>query len=280
MTRIRLHPRQFTLVYILALAIVSLPLAHSDTWAQGSGSNRPNPTPSPKPNTTPPQKTQPRRAIGRMRGLGTRDRCHHVDKPLTAIVAPIPTEAELTEAKTTETLPPATIAERPTLWFYVPYSPDSRLEAKFTLIDDKNENLYQTKFPLKEKPGIIGLKLPETLPPLQAGKRYQWVLSVICSSGPGNESADISVDGYIERIPLDSTLQAQLKKMSDPKAQSALYAEKELWSEALTTLAQARRGNLKDPTLQVDWSNLLKSMNLDDIASEPLTRCCTTEKPK
>lgn len=277
MTRIRLHPRQFTLVYILLLAIASIPLAHSQTWAQSSGSNRPNPAPTT--NTTPtPRKTQPRRAIGRMRGLGTRDFCYSVDKPLTAIVAPIPAEADLTETETIEILPPATIADHPTLWFYVPYSPDSGLEAQFTLFDEEENDVYQTRFPLKEKPGIIGLKLPETLPPLQAGKRYKWVFSVICS--PNNRSADISVNGDIERISLDSTLQVQLEEMSDPKAQSALYAENELWPEALTTLAQARRRNLQDSTLQVDWSNLLKSMNLNDIASEPLTLCCTLEEPK
>jgi hypothetical protein len=278
MTRIRLHPRQFTLVYILVLAIVSLPLAHSDTWAQNSGNNRPNPTSTPKPNTTPPPtKVQSRRAIGRLRGLGTREECHDVDKPLTAIVGPIPTEADLTEAKTTETLPPATIADYPTLWFYIPYSPD-RLSAEFTLLDEKENDVYKTTFPLKEKPGIIGLKLPETLRPLQAGKRYKWVLSVICN--PNNRTADISVYGDIDRISLDSALQVQLKKMSDPNAQSALYAENELWPEALTTLAQARRRNLQDRTLQADWSNLLKSMNLDDIASEPLTSCCKVEEPK
>jgi hypothetical protein len=212
-----------------------------------------------------------------MRGLGTRDGCHYVDKPLTAIVGLIPTEAEITAAKTTETLPPATIADYPTLWFYIPYLPD-RLSAEFTLIDEEENDVYKTTFPLKEKPGIIGLKLPETLRPLQAGKRYKWVLSVICN--PNNRTADIYVNGDIERISLDSTLQAQFKKMSDPKAQSALYAENQLWSEALTTLAQARRRNGRDTTLQADWSNLLKSMNLDDIASEPLTSCCKVEEPK
>jgi hypothetical protein len=201
-----------------------------------------------------------------------------VDKPLTAIVWPIPTQAELTQAETTEILPPATIADRPTLWFYVPYSPDSGPEAEFTLIDEKENDVYKTKFPLKEKPGIIGLKLPETLPPLQAGKRYKWNFSMICN--PNNRSDDVFVNGDIERISLDSTLQAQLKKMSDPKAQSALYAKNSLWSEALTTLAQARRRNLQDSTLQADWSNLLKSMNLDDIASEPLTPCCTLKEQK
>jgi len=279
MTRIRLHPRRFTLVYILALAIASIPLAHSDTWAQNSGNNRPNPTSTPKPNTTsPPTKVQSRRATSRLRGLGTREGCPVVDKPLTAIVTPIPTDADSTAAETTETLPPATIADHPTLWFYVPYSPDARLSAEFTLIDEKENDVYKTTFPLKEKPGIIGLKLPETLSPLEAGKRYYWVFSVICQ--PNNRSQDNFVYGDIERISPDSTLQAQLKKMSDPKAQSALYAEKELWPEALTTLAQARRRNLQDRTLQADWSNLLKSMNLNDIASEPLTSCCQVEEPK
>jgi hypothetical protein len=263
MTPIRLHPRQFTFVYILVLVIVSL-FSLPDAWAQRSNT------------TSTPKKEQPRRATGRLRGLGTRAGCYRVDKPLTAIVWPIPTEAELTETDTTETLPPATIADRPTLWFYIPYSPDARLSAEFTL--KENNKVYKTIFPLKEKPGIIGLKLPETLPPLQAGKRYTWVLSVICN--PDRRSADIFVHGEIERISLDSTLQAQLKKISDPKAQSALYAENQLWSEALTTLAQARRRNLKDRTLQADWSNLLKSMNLDDIASEPLTSCCKVEELK
>lgn len=274
MTRIRLHPRQFTLVYILALAIVSLPIAHSDSWAQSSGSDSPNQTPTPKPNTTPPpKKAQPTPATGRLRGLGTRDVCPEVEKPLTALVGPIATKAE-----TTKTSPAVTIADRPTLWFYIPYSPDSKLEAEFTLIDEKENDVYKTTFPLKEKPGIIGLKLPETLRPLQAGKHYTWNFSVVCN--PNNRSGDVWVSGPIDRIPLNSTLQAQLEKTPDPKAQSALYAKNELWSEALTALAQARRRNLQDSTLQVDWSNLLKSMNLNDIASEPLTSCCQVEKPK
>lgn len=274
MTQIRLHPRQFTLVYILALAIVSFPITHSDTWAQSSGSNRPNPTPSPKPNTTPPpKKAPPRPATGRLRGLGTRDLCPDVAKPLTALVGPIPTEAE-----TTKSSPAVTIADHPTLWFYVPYSPESKLSAEFTLIDEKENEVYQTTFPLNEKPGIIGLKLPEKSPPLQAAKHYTWNFSVVCN--PANRSGDVSVSGPIDRIPLNSTLQAQLEKTPDPKAQSALYAENELWSEALTALAQARRRNLQDSTLQANWSNLLKSMNLNDIASEPLTSCCKVEEPK
>ena len=276
MSQIRLHPRQFTLVYILALAIVSLPLALPETLAQSSGSNRPNLTPILKSNTTPLSKqSRPRRATGRLRGLGTRGSCPTVKKSLTALVTPIPIP---TEAEATETSPAVTVADHPTLWFYVPYSPDSKLEAEFTLIDEKENDFYKTRFLLKEKPGIIGLKLPEKSPPLQAGKDYTWYFSVICN--PTDRSGDVFVNGLIARIPLNSTLQAQLDKMSDLKAQSALYAENKLWSEALTALAQVRRGNLQDSTLQVDWSNLLNSMNFNDIASEPLTSCCQVKEPK
>ncbi len=267
------------MVYILALAIVSLPFALPETLAQSSGSSRPNPIPTPKFNTTPLSKqSQPTRATGRLRGLGTRGSCPAVEKSLTALVTPIPIP---TEAEATETSPTVTVADHPTLWFYVPYSPDSNLEAEFTLItliDEKENDFYNTRFLLKEKPGIIGLKLPEKSPPLQAGKDYTWHFSVICN--PADRSGDVSINGSIQRISLNSTLQAQLEKMSDPRAQSTLYAENKLWSEALTVLAQVRRRNLQDRTLQADWSNLLKSMNLNDIASEPLTSCCQVEEPK
>lgn len=267
MTQIRFSPWSFTLLSLLTLGTFNL-ISSPDSLAQRSNRDSQN-------TTSTEQTSSQRRATGRLRGLGTREGCYRVDKPLTAVVGLVPTKADLIAAETTETLPPATIIDHPTFWFYIPYSPDAGLSAEFLLFDENEEDVYKTKFPLKEKPGFISVKLPETSPPLETGKRYTWVFSVICA--PDNRSNDIFVHGEIDRIPVDATLQAQLETITDPEAESALYAENQLWSEALTTLAEARRRNLQDTTLETDWSNLLESMNLNDLASEPLTPCCTQE---
>ncbi|MCA1994661.1 MAG: DUF928 domain-containing protein [Coleofasciculus sp. S288] len=240
-----------TLLYSLILAFVSVMISTPPGWTQDDLTS----------------------ARSRRRGAAARPRrglCPAAKLPLTALIL-----AAQSNSLTAEQPLDVTVAEHPTFWFYVPYSPDARFSAEFVLIDENEQDVYKTTFSLKQKPGIIGLKIPEMLPPLQTGKRYQWVFSIVCD--PNNRSGDATVNGEIERIPLNSTLQTQLESVSTPSERVSLYAQNGLWYEALTSLAQLRRNNLQNSTLQADWSSLLKSMNLNDIASEPLTSCCITD---
>jgi hypothetical protein len=62
-----------------------------------------------------------------------------------------------------------------------------------------------------------------------------------------------------------------------PREQINLYAANGIWHDALTNLAQLRQTNPEDAALMADWESLLKSVNLEAIATEPIVQCCTLE---
>lgn len=58
----------------------------------------------------------------------------------------------------------------------------------------------------------------------------------------------------------------------------AVYAANGIWYDALDTLAQLRLSNPNDPNLISNWDILMKAAGIDEIASEPITRCCTLDR--
>jgi hypothetical protein len=173
-----------------------------------------------------------------------------------------------------------TVAEHPQFWFYISSSSRRSFLAEFVLIDEHENDVYKTpeNYRLPENTsGIISITLPQTSPPLQEGKYYRWVFSLICN--PSDRSGDLTVNGWIERVPLESKLEQQLKTAANPIDRVFLYANAEngLWYEALTSLAQLRLSYPQDEQLAKDWISLLESVDLADIAQKPLTSCCQLE---
>ncbi len=123
---------------------------------------------------------------GRYRGGGSRSIqaiCPATTLPLTAIVP-----FQETYEKGRESLPPMvnvwgyTAAERPTFWVYVPYG-NPAIPAKFTLDDDEaGTQIHTQAVTLPAQPGIVGIRLPDSAPALQPGKRYRWYFSLTCST--------------------------------------------------------------------------------------------------
>lgn len=189
---------------------------------------------------------------GRKRGGAVRDRCPNVAQPLTALVP-----------ATNEGFPyvEQTIAKYPAFWFYIPYWSSYQRNAEFVLIDEKEDDVYSATFPIKQQPGIVSLQLPRLMLPLQSGKKYRWVFSVICN--PENRSADATVNGWVERIPISPTLSSQLQATS-ARERVLVYADAKLWYETLTTLAELQRTNPKDQAIKADWDNLLQTLDLSD----------------
>ncbi len=159
-----------------------------------------------------------------------------------------------------------TISERPSLFWAIPRSAVST--AQLTILGNKDADVvYETTVALPKTPGIIQFALPKDAPALEVGKQYHWFLSVNCKAdGTGSE---IAVDGWIERIEPTLAL-ARALKAADPKQQVKLYAEAGIWHEALTTLATLRLSQPKDTRLTTNWKELLKSVGLTSILSEPL----------
>ncbi len=233
--------------------------------AQGkqSGRGRPQPEQTPLP------------------GAGTRGGCPQVQKPLTALVPKTKTVSEdsqnsrLAKTISTSTLG-LTTAEHPTLWFYVPYSltPSRRIE--FVLQDEQGNDVYETSLTKSDiSPGVVGLQLPATAPPLKVNQVYRWYFLVYCD--PKQPEALVWVEGLVKRVPMSSSLESQMAQAT-PDEKAALYAKAGMWHEAVTSLAKLRQQNPENAALKEEWVNLLKSMNLDAIAQEPITTVLTPQQ--
>lgn len=195
---------------------------------------------------------------GRRRGGASRcPDCKNNDLPLTALVPGDNSKSFLA----------LTVAEYPTFWFYVPslLAPEGTVE--FVLQDDADNYIYKTTFnSSRTPPGVVSVSLPPGVAkPLETGKRYHWTFSIQDSSN------SVFVQGFVQRVGLNPTLMSQLKAAT-LKERIALYAARGIWHDALTTLADLRRTNPQDATLTADWVNLLQSVGLDNIATEPVVQ--------
>ena len=162
-----------------------------------------------------------------------------------------------------------TNTEHPTFWFYVPYS---GCPLEFVLKDEKDNDVYQTTLTASDTlPGVISVRLPSTVAPLEIGKRYRWYFSVL-DPQEQNEVLD-AVDGWVQRESLNVTLQSQLEA-ARPQQRVALYAANGFWHEALTAASELRRTDANSN----DWGVLLRAVGLDDVASEPILECCQPKR--
>jgi Domain of Unknown Function (DUF928) len=198
-------------------------------------------------------------ATGRNRTGNVRDRCPATQPPLIALVPATSDGMPFVEK---------TIRDRPNFWFYIPFFSTFDREAEFIIIDENEKDVYKAQFVLTQPPGIIRLQLPGTAPALQVGKRYRWVFSVRCN--PSNRSGDASVNGWIERVALDPTLERQLQATSGLD-QISIYAESGLWYETLTALAEFHQAKLQLPGLKSVWQETLREFGLDNLSSNQWT---------
>lgn len=184
-----------------------------------------------------------------------------------------------------------TTAEHPKIWFYNPYKPESIESMEFVLQDDQETDIYRGAISLPQTAGVIGVHLPKNAS-LKPGKLYHWYLNVkgksACvprTSAPNastlsNDSiadsmaAMVYVDGWIERVLVNSTLSDRLKQAT-PQQQAALYGENGFWYDAITTLAETQLVKLNDAALKTDWQTLLQDGGLERLSTQPLINCCS-----
>jgi hypothetical protein len=152
------------------------------------------------------------------------------------------------------------------------------LPVEFLLEDANGNEIYKANFQTNGKAGIMALKLPEKagLAPLEVNQDYKWSFSIICQSI--ERSRDIGVEGIVRRVELKSTLKTQLQQ-SSPQKRVELYAEAEIWQDALATLVQLRRDYPNDNAIAQSWSKLMAAAGLDDLAQESLLPNSTSRIP-
>ncbi|MBN3926228.1 DUF928 domain-containing protein [Nostoc sp. NMS4] len=160
-----------------------------------------------------------------------------------------------------------TTVERPSWFFYVPYTKNSPYAVEFVLQDSDANEIYQKAIALPDKPGIIRVSLPSNTPALAVDKQYRWFFSINCDQQ--KNSPPTFVEGVIQRIELNPATLKELET-AEPLKRYAIYAQKGIWYEALTTLAELRQKNPQDAAPKAEWRNLLGSIRLDDVAGEPI----------
>lgn len=221
-------------------------------------------------------------APGRRRGggsFGGGNQCQSVNLPLTALVPGIEEtlsgEREGTSAAIASLgVRGLTVEGYPSFWFYVPYS--STLSVEFILINDQNKRVHQENYLLTGTPGIVRIRpsSKSMSAPLEVGKDYRWVFSILCD--PNDRSADMYVDGWVQRVAPSSNLTTALK-IAIPEKRAVLYAKEGLWYETLTTLVE-ELGPTQPKKATLLMTTLLQSVGLDDIAQQPIVKCCTPNK--
>ena len=183
---------------------------------------------------------------------------------------------EQTEAVSVTKVWGLTTEKYPSFWFFVPYQKSAINSIEFVLKDESSklsQTLYRTKVTIPEVPGIISIRLSATTPPLQVDRMYHWFFKMKIICNPQQPPEQEYVEGWVQRVNLNPKLVDSPKQVT-PQQRVNLYAENGIWYDALTTLAELRLAKPEDPTLAVEWINLLKSVDLENLAKQPLIKCC------
>ncbi|MEA5563933.1 DUF928 domain-containing protein [Anabaena sp. UHCC 0399] len=197
---------------------------------------------------------------GRVRGGAKRGLCPSVQPQLTALVP------YTEDTPTVTNVWGLTTEAHPTLMFYMPYAHNVAYPTEFVLQDQESNSIYQTAIALPAKPGIIRISVPQNIT-LAVNKRYRWFLTVDCD--PQKDSPPTYVEGVIKRVTLNKKVTEKLKTAT-PLQRFDIYLQNGIWHEALKTLSQLHQENPKDQEIKVQWQNLLTSIRLEDVASQPL----------
>jgi hypothetical protein len=158
-----------------------------------------------------------------------------------------------------------TLSPYPTFFLYVPqvYA-EQAVAAEFLLVDDAGNEVYQSRFQTDTTSGLIQITLPDNanLPPLEVGRDYQWSFALVCSTDPGDASANIFVDSWVQRIEPSEELAATLATAS-PEEQINALAEAGVWYDTLEMITE------QPPEMAAtQWANILNSVDLADLSDD------------
>jgi hypothetical protein len=265
MTEKKLLPQLMSLRYIVPLAIAaltsySLPMQAKVTKLVTTPVSRKQYQLVQKP--TLPDNGAP---VGRRRGGTSRSDCPALNIPVTALV---PGKEALGDFQDSTSFLASTISEHPTFWVYTPKLPNNDRSGEFVLQNEAGDDIYRKVLTLPQTAAITGISLP-SIPKysLKIGNKYHWYFTVYCGK-PEPETGYFYVDAWIERVARTKELDIQLKMQ---KSENYLtYFEQNIWYDALTKLSEKLRSNSPNNNLEIDWVNFLKSIDLPDIAQQPV----------
>lgn len=187
-------------------------------------------------------------------------------------VCPQDRELGLTGPNLTAVLPDSkqglTVSGHPAFLVYVPQT--SAGEMRFILQDDRDpeqvREIYETTLALPKNltqtGGLVQIKMPENLDPLEIGKTYTYYATLICSPGdPGGINYD---EGFVTRIEVPANIaEVQQNEALSPEQslwqQAMLYAESGIWMDTVNSLVALMEYEPGNKALENQWMSLLRS---------------------
>ncbi|MDJ0648661.1 MAG: DUF928 domain-containing protein [Xenococcaceae cyanobacterium MO_188.B19] len=161
-----------------------------------------------------------------------------------------------------------TASASPEIFFYVPKTQESK-DIEFLLRNEEDELIYKTLVKATSKGGIMSVKVPELVKESakESSDNFHWYLSLICDNN--KRSQDIVLEGWIEYVELNNSLKDKIN-LSNSIKKANLYQQEEIWYDALLALAEQKKSNSNQTSIQTEWSQMLESVGLSDLASKPI----------
>lgn len=157
-----------------------------------------------------------------------------------------------------------TVAARPSFFVYLP-----KTSARHIILSLQTENKQhhsKTVIPISGEAGIVKIELGKDAPDLEIGTEYIWMVVLVCGEKTTPNAPGIAA--LIRRIESSKLDNAQIKQKL-PIAQAVWYGEQGIWYDTLTALAEAKSAQPDDRAWAKNWENLLQSVGLGAIATEP-----------
>ena len=155
-----------------------------------------------------------------------------------------------------------TAEEQPPLVWYL--SKATSLPLEFTVVEDMGvEPILEVALPSPTEAGIHMISLVQYDLRLEAGKTYQWFVSLIPDST--RRSKDIIAGGLLEVESLPDGL-ADNVKQATPLDATKLLAKAGFWYDAMGVITQEIQANPMDQALRKVRAALLEQVDLNTVA--------------
>jgi Domain of Unknown Function (DUF928) len=110
------------------------------------------------------------------------------------------------------------------------------------------------------------------LPTLEPGKWYNIFIGAYNQENPNIYEPCNSLSAWVKRQVLTPEQQQELSRLTTPEQQWNFYIQHEIWYDALAILEELRLQNPENPTLNQRWNQMLESIELGELANQPLLK--------
>jgi HPt (histidine-containing phosphotransfer) domain-containing protein len=198
----------------------------------------------------------------RRQGGGSRGSCLIANQPPLTALVPVDSTGY-------------TLSQSPSFWFYQPYSLGKGQGLEFVLKDSQDNLVHSQAIADQDiAAGLIQLSLPESVV-LAPDQSYEWYVLVRCDAT--NAERFVFVNGAIRRLERPD-LQNRIGTLPSA-AHANLYLTENLWYDAVDAAATQLQNAPQNSDFQQQWTQLLETVGLSELAAAPFTPCCEATTP-